>query len=48
MSFCETDLTQHIPGPLLQLSLINILIKVYQINVMSSVINLLWTTTEPE
>lgn len=48
MSSCETDLTQHIPGPLLQLSLINILIKVYQINVMSSVINLLWTTTEPE
>lgn len=48
MSFCESDLTQHIPGPLLQLSLINILIKVYPMNVISSVINLLWTTAEPE
>lgn len=48
MSFCETHLTQHIPGPLLKLSLINILIEVYQINVMSSEINLLWTTTEPK
>lgn len=48
MSFCETHLTRHIPGPLLQLSLINILIEVYQINIMSSEINLLWTTTEPK
>lgn len=48
MSFHESDLTQYIPGPWLQLSLINILIKVYQVNVMSSVIKLLWTTAEPE
>jgi len=48
MLFSETDLTQHIPGPLLHLSLINVIIKVYRINVVSSVINLLWTTTEPE
>lgn len=48
MQFCETNLTQHVPGPWLQLSLINILIKGYQINVMSSVINFLWTTTDPE
>lgn len=35
MSFCKTDLIHLIPGPLLLLSLINILIEVYQINVMN-------------